>query len=144
VLMRHECSVNWHESGNGNSCFGLQFPQSVRGTILAQTIVAHEIFVRIERIVVVQRVSEGPDVAFDSIFKSRDGILSVNSAGKSLLRCSKGRVSVFFASGAQHLQVDASNGKFACWNVALPPIAGERAAGFAVTEEGRIFVFPRS
>jgi len=112
--MRRECSVNWRESGNGNSCFRLQFAQSVRDTTLAhekgllenlETIVAQEIF---------------------------------NSAGKSLLRCSKGRVSVFFASAAQYIEVDASNGKFACWNVALPPIAGERATGFAVTEEARI------
>lgn len=125
ALMRRECSVNWHESGNGNSCFSLQFVQSVRDTILAheksllqslETIVAHEIFVRIERIAVIQSVSEGPDVAFDSISKSRDGILNVNSAGKSLLHCSKGRVSVFFASAAQYIEV-ASNGKFACWNV---------------------------
>jgi hypothetical protein len=78
-------------------------------------------------------------VALDFISKSWDGTLNVNSAGKSLLRCSKGRVSVFFASAAQYIEVDSSNGKFACWNVALPPIAGERATGFAVTGEGRIF-----
>lgn len=145
--MRRECSVNWHESGNGNSCFSLQFVQSVRDTILAhekgpleslETIVAQEIFIRIGRMAVIQRVSEGPDVAVDSICKSRNGTLNVNSAGKSLLRCSKGRVSVFFASAAQYIEVDASDGKFACWNVALPPIAGGRATGFAVIEEGRI------
>jgi hypothetical protein len=139
---------HWHESGNGNSCFSLQFVQSVRDTILAhekglleslEAIVAYEIFIRIERIAVIQSVSEGPDVAFDFISKSRDGILNVNSAGKSLFRCSKCCVSVFFTSAAQYIEVDASNGKFACWNVALPPIAGERATGFAVTEEGRIY-----
>ena len=114
----------------------LQFVQSVRDTILAhekslleslKTIVAQEIFIRIGRIAVIQSVSEGPDVALDSISKSRDGTLNVNSAGKSLLRCSKGRVSVFFASAAQYIEVDASNGKFACWNVAfLQSLAKER------------------
>lgn len=79
-------------------------------------------------------------VALDSISKSRDATLNVNSAGKSFLRCSKDRVSVFFGAAGQYIEVDASNGKLARWNVALPPIAGGRATGFAVTEEGRIFV----
>ena len=38
-LMRRECSVNWHESGNGNSGFCSQLVQSVRHSIvrLAET-----------------------------------------------------------------------------------------------------------
>jgi hypothetical protein len=79
-------------------------------------------------------------VAFDSIFKSRDASLNVIPGGTSFLRCSKDRVSVFFGSASQYIEVDASNGKIARWNAALPPIAGGRATGFAVTEEGRIFV----
>ena len=79
-------------------------------------------------------------VALDSISKSRDATLNVNSAGNSFLRCSKGRVSVFFDAAAQYIEVDTSNGKLARWNVALPPIAGGRANGFAVTEAGRNFV----
>ena len=78
-------------------------------------------------------------VALDSISKSSDAILNVSS-GKSFLRCNKDRVSVFFGSAAQYIEVDASNGKLARWNVALPPILGGKANGFAVTEEGRIFV----
>jgi hypothetical protein len=79
-------------------------------------------------------------VALDSISKSSDAILNVSSPGKSFLRCSKDRVSVFFGSPAQYIEVDTSNGKLARWNVALPPIAGGKANGFAVTEAGRIFV----
>jgi hypothetical protein len=79
-------------------------------------------------------------VALDSISKSSDAILNASSPGKSFLRCGKDRVSVFFGSAAQYIEVDASNGKLARWNVALPPIAGGKANGFAVTEAGRIFV----
>jgi hypothetical protein len=79
-------------------------------------------------------------VALDSISKSADATLNVSSARKSFLRCSKDHVSVFFGSAAQYIEVDASNGKLARWNVALPPIAGGKTNGFAVTEAGRIFV----
>jgi hypothetical protein len=79
-------------------------------------------------------------VALDSISKSRDATLNVNSVGRSFLRCGKDHVSIFFGAAAQYIEVDASNGKLARWNVALPPIGGGRATGFAVTEEGRIFV----
>ena len=78
-------------------------------------------------------------VSLDSISKSSDAILNV-SPRKSFLRCSKDRVSVFFGSAAQYIEVDASNGKLERWNVALPPIVGGKAGGFAVTEEGRMFV----
>jgi hypothetical protein len=79
-------------------------------------------------------------VPLDSISKSRDATLNVNSVGRSFLRCSKDRVSIFFGAAAQFIEVDASNGKLARWNVALPPIAGGKANGFAVTEGGRMFV----
>jgi hypothetical protein len=78
-------------------------------------------------------------VALDSISKSRGATLNVNSVGRSFLRCGKDHVSIFFGAAAQYIEVDASNGKLARWNVALPPIGGGRATGFAVTEEGRIF-----
>jgi len=79
-------------------------------------------------------------VALDSISKSSDAILKASSPGKSFLRCGKDRVSVFFGFAAQYIEVDASNGKLVRWNVALPPIAGGKTNGFAVTEAGRIFV----
>ena len=79
-------------------------------------------------------------VVLDSISKSSDAILNVSSPEKSFLRCRKDRVSVFFGSPAQYIEVDASNGKLVRWNVALPPIAGAKVNGFAVTEAGRIFV----
>ena len=79
-------------------------------------------------------------VPLDSISKSRDATLNVNSVGRSFLRCSKDRVSVFFGAAAQYIEVDASNGKLTRWNVALPPIAGGKANGFAVTEDERMFV----
>ena len=79
-------------------------------------------------------------VPLDSISKSRDATLNVNSAGRSFLRCGKDRVSIFFGAAAQYIEVDASNGKLARWNVALPPIGGGNATGFAVTEAGRSFV----
>jgi len=80
-------------------------------------------------------------VALDSISKSRDAILNVSSPVKSFLRCRRDRVSVFFASPAQYIEVDiSSNATLARWNVALPTIAGGKVNGFAVTEAGRIFV----
>jgi hypothetical protein len=78
-------------------------------------------------------------VPLDSISKSRDATLNVNSVGRSFLRCGKDRVSIFFGAAAQYIEVDASNGKLARWNVALPPIGGGKATGFAVTEAGRSF-----
>lgn len=79
-------------------------------------------------------------VPLDSISKSADAILNVNSERRGFLRCSKDRVSVFFVSAAQYVEVDAASGKLARWSVALPPIVGERVSGFAVTDEGRKFV----
>ena len=79
-------------------------------------------------------------VALDSLSKSSDATLLITSPRNSFLRCSKDRVSVLFWSAAQYLEVDASNGKLTRWNVALPSIVGAKANGFAVTEEGRIFV----
>ena len=79
-------------------------------------------------------------VVLDSISKSSDAILNASSPEKSFLRCGKDRVLVFFGSPAQYIEVDASNGKLVRWNVALPPIAGAKVNGFAVTEAGRIFV----
>lgn len=76
-------------------------------------------------------------VVLDSISQT---FLNVSSPGKSFLRCGKDRVSVFFGFAAQYIEVDASDGKLARWNVALPPIAGGKTNGFAVTEAGRIFV----
>jgi hypothetical protein len=63
--------------------------------------------------------------------------LNVNSVGRSFLRCGKDRVSIFFGAAAQYIEVD---GKLARWNVAIPPIGGGKATGFAVTEAGRSFV----
>jgi hypothetical protein len=79
-------------------------------------------------------------VALDSISKSSGAILNVSSPGKSFLRCSKDRVSVFFGPPAQYIEVDTSNGKLVRWNVALPSTAGAKVNGFAVIEAGRIFV----
>ena len=80
-------------------------------------------------------------VALDSISKSPDAILNIDSQFKGFLRCSKDRISIFFASPAQYIEVDtSSNAKLLRWNVALPPIAAGKANGFAVTEAGRVFV----
>jgi hypothetical protein len=77
-------------------------------------------------------------VTLDSISKSSDASLQISSPGKSFLRCSKDRVSVFFASAAQYIEVNVSDGKLGRWNVALPQIARGKANGFAVTDEGRV------
>jgi hypothetical protein len=82
----------------------------------------------------------GSLISLDSISKSSDACLHISSARKSFLRCSKDRVSVLFWSAAQYIEVDASNGKLVRWNVALPPVVGGEATGFAVTEKERIFV----
>lgn len=82
----------------------------------------------------------GGFVSLDSISKSPDAILQLDSPRKSFLRCSKDRVSVLFWTASQYIEVDATSGKLARWNVAASPIVGGEATGFAVTEDERIFV----
>ena len=80
-------------------------------------------------------------VSLDSISKSPDATLYISSPKKrSFLRCGKDRVSVLFWSAAQYIEVDASDGKPLCWKVALPPMVGGEANGFAVTNKERMFV----
>jgi hypothetical protein len=55
-------------------------------------------------------------IPLDSISKSQDAILSAIPGGTSFLRCSKDRISVFFGSVAQYIEVDPSNGRIARWN----------------------------
>lgn len=82
----------------------------------------------------------GSFVSLDSVSKSRDAILQVSAPGKSFLRCSKDRVSVLFWPSAQYIQADVSAENFKRWQVAVPEAVGGKATGFAVTQEGRIFV----
>ena len=82
----------------------------------------------------------GSFVSLDSISKSRDAILQISAPGKSFLRCSKDRVSVLFWPSAQYIQADGSTEKFTRWQVVAPGAVGEKATGFAVTQEGKIFV----
>ena len=82
----------------------------------------------------------GSFVSLDSISKSPDAILQIDSPMKSFLRCSKDRVSVLFWPANQYIEVDASSGKLMRWNVAASPVASEEATGFAVTDDERIFV----
>lgn len=82
----------------------------------------------------------GSFVSLDSISKSPDVILQVSAAPRSYLRCGEDRVSVYLPSAAQYIEVDASTGKLVRWSVDMPFGVGSRTHGFAVTDEGRIFV----
>ena len=81
----------------------------------------------------------GSFVSIDSISKSPDVILHIDSPRKSFLRCGKDHVSVLFWSAGQYIEINASNGRLVRWTVAAP-VAGEEATGFAVIEDERIFV----
>ena len=54
-------------------------------------------------------------VPLDSISKSQDATLNVNSVGRSFLRCGKDRVSIFFGAAAPYIEVDASNALIGTW-----------------------------
>ncbi|HEY1469259.1 MAG TPA: hypothetical protein VGF61_09455, partial [Candidatus Acidoferrum sp.] len=82
----------------------------------------------------------GSFISLDSISKSRDVSLRISTSRGGYLRCSKDRVSVYLGSAAQYIEVDASTEKLVRWKVDLSPVVGGRTNGFAVTEEGRIFV----
>lgn len=82
----------------------------------------------------------GSFVSLDSISKSRDVSLQISDPRGSYLRCGKDRVSVYLGSAAQYIEVDASTEKLVRWKVDLSPAVGGETNGFAVTEEGRIFL----
>jgi hypothetical protein len=79
-------------------------------------------------------------LSLDSISKSPDAILQLDSPRKSFLRCSRGRVSVLFWSAGQYIEVDAPNEKLTWWVVQPSSLVGGEATGFAVTEDQRIFL----
>ena len=82
----------------------------------------------------------GGFVSLDSISKSPDAILQLDSPRKSFLRCSKDRVSVLFWTASQYIEVDATSGKLARWNVAASPIVGEKRPDLQSPRTKRIFV----
>ena len=78
-------------------------------------------------------------VVLDSIAKSSDAILNASSPEKSFLRCGKDRVSVFFGSPAEYIEVDASNGNL---RAGMSPFPNRRRKSEWICrdEGGRIFV----
>lgn len=82
----------------------------------------------------------GTFVSFDSISKFADAYSAIASPMKSYLRCGKNRVSVYLAPAAQYIEVDASTEKLTRWSVDMSSVVGSNTRGFAVTDEGRIFL----
>jgi hypothetical protein len=82
----------------------------------------------------------GSFVSLGSISKSRNVSMQVGRPDKTFLRCGKDRVAVLLGATAEYIEIDTSTEKLSRWKVALPPGLSEKTNGFAVTEEGRIFV----
>ena len=82
----------------------------------------------------------GTFVSLDSISKFSDSYSAIANSGRSYLRCGKDRISVYLALVAQYIEVDASTEKITRWSVDMSSAVGSRARGFAVTDEGKIFV----
>jgi hypothetical protein len=79
----------------------------------------------------------GTFVSLVSISKSPESYLAIGS----YLRCGKDRVSVYLGGPtAQYIEVDASTEKFTSWSVDTSSAVGPKTQGFAVTDEGKIFV----
>jgi len=82
----------------------------------------------------------GTYASLDSISKFPDSYLAISNLGRSYLRCGKDRVSVYVGPPAQYIEVDASTEKLTRWNVDVSSVVGSKTHGFAVTDEGKIFV----
>jgi hypothetical protein len=82
-------------------------------------------------------------VSLSSISGARDTVLLVESPRKSFLRCRKDRVSVLFWSAshsvAQYVVLNTSSGEVDRWGI-IAPFAEARANGFALTDDGGVFV----
>jgi hypothetical protein len=79
-------------------------------------------------------------IAIDSIGSFPNSFSQIANPGRSYLHCGQERVSVYFGPAALYVEVDASSGRMARWNVDMSSVVGSKTHGFAVTDEGRVFV----
>jgi len=79
-------------------------------------------------------------VSSDSIAEIPDAYSGDLIPFESYLRCGKDRVSIYLAPAAQYIEVDASTKKITRWSVDMSSVVGSNSRGFAVTDEGRVFV----
>lgn len=82
----------------------------------------------------------GSFVSLGSFVKSPDGVTTVSIPGKSYLRCGKDRVSVYLDASAEYIEVSASAETATRWKIEKASTIGLDTRGFAVTEEGRVFI----
>ncbi len=75
-------------------------------------------------------------------FVSFDSISEVPGAYPGILNpsCGKDRVLIYLAPAAQYIEVDASTERLTRWSVDMSSVVGSNTRGFAVTDEGRIFL----
>jgi hypothetical protein len=85
----------------------------------------------------------GGYVSLRSLSAARDAVLLVESPHESSLSCEKDRVSLLFLSAsrsvAQYVVVNTSSQEVSRWSV-IAPFAEAKANGFAVTDDGEVFV----
>jgi hypothetical protein len=79
-------------------------------------------------------------IAVDSIGSFPDSVSQIANTGRSYLHCGQDRVSVYLGPAALYIEVDASSGQLARWNVDMSSVVGSNTHGFAVTDEGRLFI----
>jgi hypothetical protein len=82
----------------------------------------------------------GSFIAVDSIGTFPDSAPQIANIGRSYLHCGQEHVSVYFGPAAQYIEVDASSARLTRWHVDTASAVGSRTRGFAVTDEGRVFV----
>lgn len=85
----------------------------------------------------------GSYISLGSISKATDASLVLDSPRESFLRCGKDRVSVLFWSAshsvAQYVVLNASSEVVHRWSI-IAPFAEAQANGFALTDDGGVFV----
>ena len=78
----------------------------------------------------------GSYLGLDSLARNGDEVIAI--LWKSYLGCAKNRAVVYFGTG-EYAEVD-SNGKVSRWKVENAGALGNPRSGFAVTDDGRVFV----
>lgn len=79
-------------------------------------------------------------ISLDSLGQFPDSASQIKNYLRSYIHCGKDRVSVYFGTAAVYAEVDIASGKLTRWLVNVGSAGLSKTDGFAVTDDGRIFV----
>lgn len=77
---------------------------------------------------------------FISLSSKKDAPLEVSSGARSYLHCGNERVAIYLALSGQYIELNTSTNKVSSWKIDASSAVGDEPRGFAVTDDGRIFV----